>query len=301
MERGSERVIAEDVAHAKAATEVEMASETGSLGFLDSLVSRVTPWLCFSHEREPAQEEIIPWPATRSSIEALDDALNQNVSTEINQSRRQGSISAPLNQSVGTAINLSRRQRSISAPANQIRDLAGLDTHLPDICASIFAALSSRENEGTYQRCLTLDLQKAGVKVDQEVDITLMYKGSLVGHRRADLRLTTADGQRAIIEMKALVMVAPTHVRQLEFYMHHFCIDRGYLVNFPHESNVFPDVPEECLFVEERLSGMDNPVRKDKSRLENRSVDVIKVVSTASTERAERTPSTSNAWSESYW
>jgi len=233
-------------------------------------------------------------------MEALDDALNQTVSTETNLSRSQGSVLAPLNQSVGTKINLSRRQRSISAPAPQIRDLAGLDEHLQGICDSIFAALSSRELESTYQRCLTLDLENAGAKVDQEVGITLMYKGSPVGHRRADLRLTTADGQRAIVEIKALKDVASTHLRQLEFYMHHFCIDRGYLVNFPHESNVFPDVPEERVFVEESLSGIDIPLRKDKARLEGRSVDVIKVVSTASTEQAERTP-TSNEWDESYW
>jgi len=36
------------------------------------------------------------------------------------------------------------------------------------------------------------------------MDITLMYRGHPVGARRCDLLLTTADGQRAIVEIKAV-------------------------------------------------------------------------------------------------
>ncbi|KAJ1477216.1 PD-XK nuclease superfamily-domain-containing protein, partial [Baffinella frigidus] len=138
----------------------------------------------------------------------------------------------------------------------QISDLADLDTHLPGISARIFGAVSSRECEATYQRCLKLDLESAGVQVEQEVGITLQYRGHPVGSRRCDLLLTTADGQRAIIELKAILpgKLGATHMRQLEFYMQHMGVDRGYLINFPHESN-FPDVAESTVFSQLQLSG----------------------------------------------
>ncbi|KAJ1494382.1 PD-XK nuclease superfamily-domain-containing protein, partial [Baffinella frigidus] len=138
----------------------------------------------------------------------------------------------------------------------EIRDLAGLDTHLPGICARIFAALACRENERTYQGCLKLDLESAGVRVDQEVQISLIYKGQPVGNRRCDLLLTTADGQRAVIEIKAVGAgrLDATHMRQLYFYMLHMGVDRGYLINFPHQGG-FPDVPASNVFSQERLLG----------------------------------------------
>ena len=107
------------------------------------------------------------------------------------------------------------------------------------------------------------------MRVDQEMDITLMYRGHPVGARRCDLLLTTADGQRAIIEIKAVEArrFCATTMGQLEFYMHHMEVDHGYLINFPHQRK-FPDVPESSVFSQKRLLGSGIvPMRDQRSRL----------------------------------
>jgi GxxExxY protein len=130
-----------------------------------------------------------------------------------------------------------------SSPVPAIADLSGLDAHLPGLCSGVFAVLTSRQCEATYQRCLALDLEEAGVEVASEVSMHLTYKGRRVGTRRADLIVrTTADEGVAVLELKAVASgLASDHLRQLEFYMCHMGIDVGYLINFPHDAG-FPSV-----------------------------------------------------------
>lgn len=81
-----------------------------------------------------------------------------------------------------------------------------------------------------------------------------MYKDRCIGTRRADLILRTSDGD-AIVEMKAVGNLTSEHVKQLEYYMVHFDIDVGYLINFPHESG-FPAVDSlEFAFQQTHISG----------------------------------------------
>ena len=129
-------------------------------------------------------------------------------------------------------------------PVPRIEDVEDLDLELPELCSSIFDALSSKELEATFQQCLAMDLTTAGVHIEQEVEIPLMYKGTRVGSRRADIVLQTppSDGQRVVLELKAVGTLTSEHLKQLHFYMHHLNIDRGYLINFPHDSG-FPDIP----------------------------------------------------------
>lgn len=129
------------------------------------------------------------------------------------------------------------------APVPIIKDVKALDRELPELCSSIFNALSSKELEATFQRCLARDLTEAGVHIEQEVEIQLKYKGQRVGTRRADIVLQTpSDGQRVVLELKAVGTLTSEHLKQLQFYMHHLDIDKGYLINFPHDSG-FPDTP----------------------------------------------------------
>jgi len=128
----------------------------------------------------------------------------------------------------------------------EINDFRSLSEHLPFLSSAVFRSLGSQQLEATYQRCLKIDLEEAGVKVTMEKEIQLVYKGRVVGTRRADLILETpASGEVAVVEIKAVAeSINPGHVRQLEFYMHHMGVDRGYLINFPHDGG-FPRVEDE--------------------------------------------------------
>jgi GxxExxY protein len=124
-----------------------------------------------------------------------------------------------------------------------VTDYASFEEELPAICNSIFDMLSSIEREATYQRCLAIDLEEAGVNVEMEVEIPLVYKGRRVGSRKADIVLTTPrDNKKVALECKALNDLNSTHLKQLQFYMHHMAIDTGFLINFPHDQG-FPNVP----------------------------------------------------------
>ena len=165
--------------------------------------------------------------------------------------------------------------------APQISSAQSLDEQLPLICAAIFERLTSRQLEATYQRCLAIELESATVQVKSEVSIQLTYKGVPVGTRRADLVLTTADGSQSIVELKAVAGLTCDHLKQLEFYLHHFGIDRGYLINFPHDSG-FPEASDASgtvgsVFQQQVLSGVD-PRLSDRVMRGQHADDTVQVI-----------------------
>lgn len=133
-----------------------------------------------------------------------------------------------------------------------IFDVESLDRNLPDICAAIFSSLSSRELEATSQQCLAIDLKEAGVELQQEVEIPIIYRGQRVGARRADIVLKTPDDSLAVLKLKALKELRSEDLRQLQFYMYHLGIDTGYLINFPHDRG-FPDIPDEGIVFQQTV------------------------------------------------
>lgn len=186
--------------------------------------------------------------------------------------------------------------------APQIRSARDLDAHLPAICAAIYEQLTSKQLEATYQRCLAIELESGGVSVDQEVSIALTYKGVAVGTRRADLVLSTDDGCRSIVELKAVAGLLCKHLTQLEFYMHHFDIDVGYLVNFKHEAG-FLDVGElGSVFSHCTLAGPDAGLsdRTTRKKRFEAAVQIVKVTRVAAPDgKSARPPAPLRAAPES--
>jgi GxxExxY protein len=94
---------------------------------------------------------------------------------------------------------------------------------------------------------MAVELREASVQVNTEASIPLLYKGQLVGSRRADMLLTLPEkygGGRAVVEFKAVMSeINRDHMHQLKYYMHMMGISKGYIVNFPHDRH-FPDVQE---------------------------------------------------------
>ena len=92
------------------------------------------------------------------------------------------------------------KKRTAPPPAlPRIRDVKSFDDQIRIICESLFHTLTSKQLEATYQRCLAIDLQQAGIKVlIQEQEIKLQYKGQDVGTRRAVTNTVgqTMDGNR---------------------------------------------------------------------------------------------------------
>jgi GxxExxY protein len=184
----------------------------------------------------------------------------------------------------------------------RINSMEELERHLPAMCEAIHKTLGSQNLEATYQRCLAMDLKEAGILVLSEVEIPILWRGKKVATRRADIIVRTPDGRVAVLELKALVTpLCEKNLQQLEYYMRHFTIKHGFLINFPHDTG-FPDVdpnsPSSTDYSLEYTALCGGAVQRDATRskgLKNTNTEVqitkAKLVPVAAAMSNANTPS----------
>ena len=100
-------------------------------------------------------------------------------------------------------------------------------------CAmKVHNTLGSGFQEVIYQRCLAIELKRAGIAFGREVEQTIYYDSISVGTRRADF--IVAD--RVVVELKALTTLENVHIAQAKNYVVAYGFEIGLLVNFGAES-----------------------------------------------------------------
>ena len=82
--------------------------------------------------------------------------------------------------------------------------------------------------ESVYKKALLLELEDAGLKVEDEVELPVLYKGHVIGDFRVDIIVEEC----VIIELKAVAHLLPAHEIQLVNYLTIAEIDNGLLINF---------------------------------------------------------------------
>ena len=82
--------------------------------------------------------------------------------------------------------------------------------------------------ETVYKKALLIELREAGLEVEDEVELPMLYKGHVIGDFRADI---IVEGS-VIIELKAVAHLLPAHEIQLVNYLTIAKIDNGLLINF---------------------------------------------------------------------
>lgn len=82
--------------------------------------------------------------------------------------------------------------------------------------------------ESVYKKALLIELREAGLKVEDEVEMPVRYKGHIIGDFRADI---VVEGC-VIIELKAVAQLLPAHAIQLVNYLSVARVDYGLLINF---------------------------------------------------------------------
>ncbi|KAJ0399966.1 hypothetical protein ATCC90586_002157 [Pythium insidiosum] len=179
-------------------------------------------------------------------------------------------------QSTGATSTRSRSNGTSPTPPPSI---TSSDAFLEDIVAmvnDVYAALGDAQTESTYQRALQVELQRRGVTCVAETSIPIVYRGSCIGSRRADLIVELADAAktRCILELKAVQSLSSENLRQLKYYMTHFHVPLGLLINFPKRQS-FPDVDDERIkfdFVVTSLQGgvslRDSVARRTRAAME---------------------------------
>lgn len=82
--------------------------------------------------------------------------------------------------------------------------------------------------EVIYQRCLAIELERAGLGFVREQEHTIYYEGIEVGTRRADFVVEN----KVIVELKALVNLEDVHLAQAKNYVVAYDFEVGLLINF---------------------------------------------------------------------
>jgi GxxExxY protein len=82
--------------------------------------------------------------------------------------------------------------------------------------------------EVIYQRCLAIELERAGLGFGREIEQTIFYEGIEVGTRRADFVVE----DKVIVELKAIMNLDDVHLAQAKNYVVAYDFEVGLLINF---------------------------------------------------------------------
>ena len=93
---------------------------------------------------------------------------------------------------------------------------------------AVYSALGYGFLEKVYANALKIELEKRGLKVDQEFEIKVYYGGQVVGEYFADLIVANS----VIVEIKATKSLAQEHEAQLLNYLKATSYEVGLLINF---------------------------------------------------------------------
>ena len=86
--------------------------------------------------------------------------------------------------------------------------------------------------EVIYQRCLAIELERAGLSFAREQEQPVFYDGIQVGTRRADFVVEN----QVVVELKALVQLEDVHLAQAKNYTVAYDFPLGLSINFGGKS-----------------------------------------------------------------
>ena len=92
----------------------------------------------------------------------------------------------------------------------------------------IHNTLGNGFQEVIYQRCLAIELEKAGLSFAREQEQPIYYEGIQVGTRRADFIVEA----QVIVELKAVINLENVHLAQTKNYVVAYDFPIGLLINF---------------------------------------------------------------------
>ena len=92
--------------------------------------------------------------------------------------------------------------------------------------------IGSGFQEVIYQRCLAIEMQRAGINFARELEMQLYYCGIEVGTRRADFLVE----DQVLVELKALTKLDDLHIAQGLNYLKAYDVETGLLLNFGAKS-----------------------------------------------------------------
>lgn len=106
-------------------------------------------------------------------------------------------------------------------------------------CAmKVHNTLGNGFQEVIYQRCLAIELERAGLSFVRELEQDIFYDGIHVGTRRADFIIEND----IVVELKALINLEDVHLAQAKNYVVAYDKPIGLLINFGANSLQFKKI-----------------------------------------------------------
>jgi GxxExxY protein len=84
--------------------------------------------------------------------------------------------------------------------------------------------------ESVYGRCMIIELEKLGLKVESEVCVPITYEGNTITEEGFRMDLLVED--RIVVELKSVEKIQPVHQKQLLTYLRLAKKPLGLLINF---------------------------------------------------------------------
>lgn len=108
-------------------------------------------------------------------------------------------------------------------------ELNEISAQVVDAAMKVHSALGPGLLENAYEVCLKYELEKRGLRVQQQIALPAMYDGI-----RIDLgyRLDLLVEEQVIVELKTVERIAPIHEAQLLSYLKLSNHKLGLLINF---------------------------------------------------------------------
>jgi GxxExxY protein len=106
-------------------------------------------------------------------------------------------------------------------------------------CAmKVHNVLGNGFQEVIYQRCLAIELEKAGILFVREKEQVIYYEENHVGTRRADFIVE----EKVMVELKAVINLEDVHLAQAKNYVNAYKLEIGLLINFGATSLQFKKI-----------------------------------------------------------
>lgn len=106
-------------------------------------------------------------------------------------------------------------------------------------CAmKVHNTLGNGFQEVIYQRCLAIEMERAGLNFGREIEQKIYYDSIFVGTRRADFVVEN----QVIVELKAVINLEDAHLSQAKNYVVAYDFDIGLLINFGSTSLQFKKI-----------------------------------------------------------
>jgi len=118
------------------------------------------------------------------------------------------------------------RQVKDNTPAEELNDLSH---EVIGAAIEVHQEMGPGLLEGVYERCLIEELQTRGIKVEQQVQLPIKYKGKVLG-RPLIIDLLVEDS--IIVELKSVKELQEIHAAQLLSYLRLSGKRLGLLINF---------------------------------------------------------------------